>query len=242
MKNTCLKIAVITIILMTNSCNEDDFYKGEGELVSKEISIEEFNEIIVLGSHEVNISHGSVQKVEVTGHANIIDRIDKHVHDNRWYLELKKGNYRNSKLTFNIQLSQLNMAVVEGSGTLFLNHFNSNSSVTLGVLGSGKITTTTNTGCENLFINVEGSGKIYQTKEFHDLKKTDIEIIGSGRYDGFSNKTEYCNVNIEGSADCNVFVNSNLNGKIRGSGNINYIGNPTIESNISGSGKINNGN
>lgn len=237
MKNTLLNTAVFALILMT-SCSEDDLYIGEGELITKEISLENFNEIVVLGSHNVNITQGPIQKVEVTGYSNIIDRIEKHVHNNHWYVDLKKGNYRNSSLTFNIQLPILNKAIIDGSGEIFIDDFKSDESVYLGVIGSGDILATSNTGCKNLMVKIDGSGEIDLIEEFYALEKTHIEIIGTGKFNGYSSQTEICDIDIEGSSVCNVYVTSQLNVKIHGSGTINYIGNPNIESNITGSGKI----
>ena len=55
----------------------------------------------------------------------------------------------------------------------------------------------------------------------------------------FENNSHDVVVDIEGSGDCNISVNENIQARIDGSGTINYIGSPTsIEANIKGAGKI----
>ena len=92
---------------------------------------------------------------------------------------------------------------------------------------------------KNLNINLDGSGSISANDQFLNLEKLDLEITGSGNYDGFANTANQSIVHIVGSGDCNMTVNTLLKAKINGSGKINYKGNPTIESNVKGSGKIN---
>jgi len=78
--------------------------------------------------------------------------------------------------------------------------------------------------------------------EFTDLENLDLEIIGSGSFDGFPIEADQVVINIVGSADCSITATTGLKVVIDGSGTVNYKGNPTIDSNIEGSGKIINSN
>lgn len=240
MKKPLLFFAFITLFL--TACNDDDTYTGEGPIVTEELTLEAFSAIEALGSMDVIVSKGAQQKVEVTGHANIIDRIKTSVSNEVWKINLKDGSYRNADLTFNIVIPELNAASIEGSGDIDINDFSSKENVFLGIIGSGDIQLAGNMGCENLFIEIEGSGNVTANGEFIDLETADIEIIGSGSLDGFALEAEQVAVNILGSADCAVTAHINLKVDIDGSGMVRYKGDPNIESNISGSGKIINSN
>jgi hypothetical protein len=241
-KNLKMKKIIISLTLLTlivSSCTLDElFISGEGAIVTQEITLDDFKGIKSLGSSTVIISKGAVQKVEVTGHANIIERVKRNVTNEVWTIELENGNYRNSNLTYKITLPILNKAIIEGSGEIIINDFESSENVTLKIMGSGNIETNSNIGCENLNVIIEGSGNLSAKKDFLNLNKLSVDIYGSGSYFGFENKTSECDIYVDGSGDCNIFASEQLNVKIKGSGDIRYKGQPAINSDISGSGKI----
>jgi len=232
----------ILIALFLVSCDDDDTYTGEGPIVIEELTLQDFSGIEAIGSMDIIISEGAEQKVEVTGHANIIERVETSVSNGIWKVKLKDGSYKNADLTFNIVIPMLNRASIEGSGDISINDFTSVDDVYLGIIGSGNIDLDENNGCANLVVYIEGSGDINAKEAFEDIENLDVEIIGSGSFDGFPVEADQVIINIVGSADCTVTANIGLKVDIEGSGIVSYKGNPTIESNISGSGKILNAN
>lgn len=238
MKNISL-ITVISCLLFIGCTNDDFFITGQGEITTQEIELEEFHSIAMSGSHEVIISKGTVQKITVTGYSNIIERLKRTVKYNVWDISLKNGNYKNGELIINITIPNTNGINLSGSGIILVNDFSSEEKVTIKNAGSGHIELNKNSGCKSLSISIDGSGKVYANKQFENLHQLNIDIDGSGNYYGPKNSTNICNVSINGSAQCNVFVNDYLNVKISGSGEVNFTGNPDIDSTISGSGRIN---
>lgn len=240
MKKTFLFSILIALFIV--SCDDDDTYTGEGPIVTEELNLEDFYGIEAIGSMDIVISEGAEQKVEVTGHTNIIKRVETSVSNGIWTVKLKDGSYKNADLTFNIVIPMLNRASIEGSGGISVNDFTSEASVYLGIIGSGNIQLDENDGCSNLVVEIEGSGRVNAKEEFEDIESLDVEIIGSGSFDGFPVEADQVIINIVGSADCAITANIGLKVDIDGSGTVSYKGNPTIESNISGSGKIINAN
>ena len=240
MKKALLFSTLITLFFI--SCDDDDTYTGEGPIVTEELNLEDFSGIEALGSMDIVISEGTEQKVEVTGHANIIERVETSVSNGIWKVKLKDGSYKNADLIFNIVIPMLNRASIEGSGDILINDFNSVEDVYLGIIGSGNIQLDENDGCANLVVEIEGSGHVNAKEAFEDIESLDVEIIGSGSFDGFPVEADQVIIDIVGSADCDVTANIGLKVDIDGSGIVSYKGNPTIESNISGSGKIINTN
>lgn len=239
MKNLYILSAIIAL-LITSCTNDNLFIRGEGDIITQEIDISTFDKIAMLGSHNVIISKGAEQKVEVTGHANIINRLKRNVNSGEWEIELEKGNYRNADLTVRIVIPTINSVELFGSGKITLNDLSSDEYLSVRIIGSGDIELNENIGCKNLDVRIDGSGNIYAKNNFIDLKNLSIDILGSGNYIGTMNTSENCSISIEGSSRCDINVSNELKVKITGSGVVNYNGDPTsIISDISGSGKIN---
>jgi len=182
MKNLIAICALFALLFI--SCS-DDSYVGEGPIVTEEIVIDAFSAIENIGSNNVEIEKGSVQKVEVTGHANIIDRLKRDVSGNTWQIELQDGSYKNADLSVHITVPEMNRAILEGSGMIVLNDFKSQEQVSLGIYGSGDIEVHGNEGCKNLNLEIEGSGSIFALEEFSDNEITNLRIIGSGSIIGY---------------------------------------------------------
>jgi len=224
--------------LLCISC-QDDNITGTGPIVTEEITIDNFVGIETYGDDIVNITYGDIQKVTVTGHSNIIDKLERDVQEGIWDIELENGSYRNAQLTINIVMSKLNYIELVGSGNVDVANFKSDTNVEISIYGSGNISLNGNSGCENLDVYIEGSGVIYDMDDFVDLVNSEIKIEGSGAYNGFPNSTVNCEVNIIGSGICNVNVETLLDVKISGTGVVNYKGYPTIKTDITGLGEVN---
>lgn len=244
MKTLNLKTVVILAIsiILTACSNDDDCTVGSGTIITETISINSFSGIITSGSDNVNITQSDVQEVKVTGYPNIINRIKKSVSNGMWKIELEDGCYKNSDLTFDIKVPNINLLQLEGSGNIVLNDFINQGPLSLNIEGSGNIDLNANQGTEQLDIVISGSGKVRGHSNFENLVNLNIEVYGSGSCDLFPIETNNCMIDIEGSSTCNVFVNDYLDVSITGSGIINYKGYPTIDQNINGTGSVNDAN
>lgn len=244
MKTLNLKTVVILAIsiILTACSNDDDCTVGSGTIITETISLNAFSGIITSGSDNVTITQSDVQEVKVTGYPNIINRVKKTVSNGVWNIELEDGCYKNSDLTFDIKVPNINLLELEGSGNIVLNDFINQGPLSLNIEGSGNIDLHANQGTEQLDIVISGSGKVQGSSNFENLENLNIEIYGDGSCNLFPLETNTCMINIEGSSICNVFVNDYLDVVIDGSGTINYKGYPTIDQSINGSGSINDAN
>ena len=235
--NTAL---IVTTIITTLSCSKDDLcIAAHGNVITKEITMADFSGIEATGNDHVSIIQGDIQKVEVTGHSNIVDKLETDVKNGIWEIELENGCYTgDTELSIEIVVPNMNKIKLEGSGNIEVGDFNDQIDMEVEVVGSGNIVMQGNTGTVNLFIDIEGSGDISIMKDFADLTMLDIDIDGSGNYEGFNNITDKCSINSTGSGSSNVYVRDLLDVKITGSGNVYYKGNPQINADITGSGEI----
>lgn len=102
------------------------------------------------------------------------------------------------------------------------------------VAGSGDATATgLTTG--SLQVAVHGSGSVRLTG---NADSSDVEISGSGEYDGINLESATARVQVSGSGDAAVRASEALDVGISGSGTVAYSGDPAVSQNISGSGEL----
>ena len=243
-KNIALLFVTLFALALISSCSmiSTDCVKGKGTITTSELSIGNFTGIDLAIANDVTISQGAVQKVEVTGHPNIIDKIKTNVSDNVWRIDFKSGCYKDYKLSVNITMPVLNYVGLSGTGDVTVNDFTEQSKLALDLSGTGDIILNNFEGIDNLSILLSGTGDIKANKNISTLKTLNCGISGTGDYIGFNISCENSTVNSSGTGDCQLTVSKTLTAKISGTGNIYYKDQPTINKNISGTGSIINKN
>ncbi len=241
------------------SCDSLDFIEGMGPIVEQELDLKEFSKISNDCSLDVHISEGTRQKVIAKGHQNIIDRVRTSVINNEWSIDLQEGSYRNFKCEIFIEMPNLELAKVDGSGDISIENFTAES-LHLHIDGSGNITMDEGlTSSEELIVEVDGSGEIYITDLDAKDVKVDIDgsgditlrgtcdfnkvkVFGSGDFRGFALEAEDCEIKVNASGDSEVNVIEDLEVIIEGSGDVYYKGSPDVNQRIDGSGRLINAN
>lgn len=193
MKKSNLIIVAIAIAgLLTQSCTKDRI-EGLGEIDTVILQMDQFTGIAYEGSMDVYITYGETQEVKVTGHPNIISRIETDVINGVWVMELENGNYSNFELTFYLTLPAINEVSNSGSGNIHVTQFTNQPEMEVNIYGSGgfmgfpiqvadcKIRIEGSGECEvnvteELNAAIKGSGNIYY--KGHPRITTDIK--GSG--------------------------------------------------------------
>ena len=237
-------LALLTVLLALPSCNDDEnnCIRGAGALETRMLTIDAFTGINALGSYNVEIKPGPIQRVEVSGFPNVIDRMKTAVVGGIWNIELEEGCYDNLTLGVVITLPQIRNITLTGSGNIDVEHFADQADLDVSIIGSGNISMKSFTGTKNFSASIVGSGDFIGTFDFVDLEMLAIAIAGSGSFQGFPIRTDVCTINIAGSGDSEVYVNDILNVTITGSGDVRYLGDPVVDANISGSGQVINAN
>jgi hypothetical protein len=82
-----------------------------------------------------------------------------------------------------------------------------------------------------------GTGDVVITDSFTQ-QNMKIDLEGTGSFLGFNLTANNCQVDISGTGNCEITVNSSLDVSIDGTGNVYYKGNPNIQEDISGTGKV----
>lgn len=222
---------------MTSNCT-----KGEGVITTKTLSIATFNGVDLGFASNVTINQGPSQKVEATGHPNIIDLVTTSVSNGIWFIGLSGTCQKEYELSIEITVPDISQLTLSGSGDLVANNFSNQSGLNVNLKGSGDITLNEFEGITNLDINLGGSGNLLGNNDILSLTTLNLINSGSGNYSGFKISSDDCTVNLSGSGNCELTARNTLNATIGGSGNIHYKGMPTITQNISGSGVLTDAN
>jgi len=239
-KSIYLVIAMISLALSFQSCEKELFcVDGDGPIVSRTLDLDPFTGINSMGADQVFISQGDEQKVVATGHANIIERLERRVDEGIWDIRLEDDHcYWNYELTIYITVPDIRDIRITGSADIVVNDFEKQEDLYIKITGSGDVELHDFLGCKSLEIDVLGSGDIDCDGTFDSLSELDIKVAGSGNFDGFKAETENCYIEVSGSGNCNVAVLDKLDVEITGSGNIYYRGTPAVYTNITGSGDL----
>ncbi len=82
-----------------------------------------------------------------------------------------------------------------------------------------------------------GSGNV-RVSDPMSVDQMEVSLLGSGGFFGFSLATSRCQVDIDGSGNCEISANNDLDVVIDGSGSVYYKGSPSIHEDITGSGRV----
>jgi hypothetical protein len=237
-----IKISSILILLFTLSlsgCFKDWFcVEGEGDIETKILVLPAITGISLEEAADVHIMQGEEQIIEVTGHENILDRLQNDVNGGIWEIDLGRECFDHLDLTINITIPVLDEVHLSSSGRITVDDFTGQDKLDVSLTGSGDIIFGSFEGPETLDIKITGSGKVAGYQPFPGLKELNLNLTGSGSFDGFAMVTDSCNARISGSGDLFVHVEEYLKVRITGSGDLHYKGNPIIDATITGSGKI----
>ena len=132
-------VVVVSSLAILTSC-DSNCVKGSGDIVTRQIELEQINGLVAYGSFEVNIKQGAKQEITATGHANVIDLLSKKVNDGIWHIDFKADCVSNLDLIINITVPDIEEVTMVGSGNINVEDFENQQTVNFEVAGSGALT------------------------------------------------------------------------------------------------------
>ncbi|MCU0372028.1 MAG: DUF2807 domain-containing protein [Ignavibacteria bacterium] len=209
--------------------------KGNGNIVTKTISVSSFSKISALGSFDVILNQTGTEKVVVEGDENLIQYFKADVSGSELSLNFSKNNLKPTKFIVHVDVKNINKVEVTGSGDLKTGSTITADKFKLDHVGSGNLDF--DVSSKELKIEVTGSGdaKINAKADVFKLEHTgsgnavlsfdnpsasiDIEHTGSGNFSAVLKST---NAKLEnsGSGDFTASgITTNLKLENNGSGN-----------------------
>jgi hypothetical protein len=250
--------------LLLSGCIPFHIVRGDGDLVTKEISVGDYSKIKAAKATSVEIVYtqsGDNTPLTVTADRNILDRYDIRVesgelkilplaeYDDRFMFNPTKFTVTTSSSA----LSRIDMAggvvftadsrlegeelriETAGSATVNLNDTVAIGDIKISTAGSATVNAPALEG-RSFDCEIAGSGKI---NAGGNVEKASFDIAGSGKVKAFDLQVEEMGCDISGSGNIEISVSRTIRANIAGSGSIKYKGDPQdIRKDVAGSGSI----
>lgn len=243
MKKLSLIVGILFIVSTPTQAQwwgSSETVKGNGEMTSEKRNTDDYDEISLVGSMDVELVSGTEGNLTVEAESNLQEYITTEVNDKTLKISVKKGYNlrpsRNNGIKVIVPFKDIAAIEVTGSGDLWNSDPIKAKNFSTKLTGSGDIKL--NMEVENLKGAVTGSGDIELAGKARDF---DCKVTGSGDFKAFDLKAENVEATVMGSGDIQISVNNSLKAKVMGSGDIKYKGNPENQDfKTSGSGSISN--
>ena len=239
------KIAILSLtVLLTTSCSAQwgKGIKGNGNSVSIDRSVGDYDGIAVAGWFDVDLVDGKEGQLTLEGEENLLEYIVTEVKNGKLTIRTEKGvNLKPSRGTEGIRVTvpveSIDEVNLSGSGDIVGQTTLKASDFKSAMSGSGDITLELDT--DSMTATMSGSGDMNLSGKTRDFEAT---ISGSGDIKAYDLEADNVNATISGSADIKVTALKMLKARVSGSGDISYRGNPQkVDTKTSGSGDVTRG-
>lgn len=233
MKQRILILGLIALI-GSSACIKRSFLPA-GPVVTEDRDPGEFDKVRVEGSMDVHLLQDTTFRVRVKARQQMLGYIETYVASGRLFISERSHRFGNrGPMDIYVSIDTMQAIDLFGSGDVFGGVASGNSGH-IGLNGSGNVDLYYEVP-KRMDVDIVGSGNVQLKGSAHAL---DLNIDGSGNFNGKAYPVALCDVRIEGSGNADVFVTDTLNAYISGSGNINYWGNPKqVNRSIDGSGNV----
>lgn len=249
-----------TLLALLPGCSMFNIVKGDGNLVTNEISIGEYDGISITGSSDINYTQSdAVPGLTVTVDKNIFDMYEFKVADRKLLVQPKQ-EFETSAISptkFIVTTNSKELKQAELAGHVV---FKTDAPLTTGQLviemaGAGDINLNDSVKADKLQIKLAGSatlnapavrvgsfaGKVAGSGTFNlsgSAEKASFEIAGNGDVNAFGLQISDLRCEIAGNGTVEASVSTSIVAEVAGRGNIKYKGSPTISKEIGGIGSI----
>lgn len=240
MKKSNLLLASLAIILIFTqvSCHMMSV-KGNGNLVTKEISVSDYQALAVQGGNiELTYTQSEgAPYLQIETDQNILDLLEIKVNGDE--LKIRPLNKRTSinptRFVIKTNSKGLKDLKIAGSGEGRIKGFLKSNELELGIAGSGSLTVDS-LDVQELECDIAGSGEMFLAGK---AEKTKVKSAGSCNVKAFDLITERLDYKMAGSCNIDITVNQEISAKMAGSGELRFKGNPAqIHNNSAGSCSI----
>lgn len=211
-----------------------DTDSGNGNVITEERKLTDFQSVKASGSIDVEINMADDFSVRVENDENLLEYVITEVKGGVLEVYYKNGIYLNDHAKVYISAPSLNEITCSGSADMDIREtLQNDNQILIRSSGSGDISGHVETPA--IHIVSSGSGDIKLSGKTRELTS---ESSGSGDVNCENLKSEKAEVKISGSSDVKVFASVGLKVFISGSGDVFYSGNPpNPEIRTSGSGE-----
>ncbi len=228
-------VCVLMSVIVMTSCKMSAFkngVKGNGNMVSKEIAIDDYNSISVSDKFDIvytqKVDEKPYLRIEID--ENLVNYVSTTVENSKLTIEsTSEINPKHYKIyTNSTSLSELS---VGGINDIELKDSIYSENLQISGSGAGHITAK-NLHCKNININMSGIADITLGGEASNLN---MSVSGKANINAYELKSENADCSVSGMGYVDIYASQVLSAHVSGVGKINYKGNPK-EKNLSTSG------
>ena len=231
---TILFLFAICCLLTENSYTSILGTKGSGKVIENKREVGKFNNVVLKGSGDIQISQGDVYSVSIETDDNIMDLIKTETNQTSLII-YSEENIDPTKLIIRITTPDIKGFKIEGSGDIENKTPIKTSDLILRIDGAGDIKLK-NIEAIKVSAKISGSGDILVSGKTNLAR---ISIFGSGDINFSELESDIVKAEIAGSGDCKVWAKDELDIRISGSGDFQYKGEPKVfKTKTTGSGSI----
>lgn len=207
--------------------------RGSGDVVSEARDVTGFDEVVLQGSGTVRIEVTGTESLVIEAEDNLMDRLTSDVVSGRLELGVDGSISPTEEIVYMITAANLEGVTIAGSGDATADEVTGARFNTV-VSGSGDIEVPS-VEVDDVSVRITGSGSIVLSGDADELE---VDISGSGVFEGLDLVTHTADVTVSGSGDALVNVTGTLDARVSGSGDIEYVGSPAVDASTTGSGNI----
>lgn len=258
MKKYFFILAMAMILLSFNACMDFDYIsgnydKGNGDIETYTITVEDFSSIDVRCSGKVYVHKGDEEKVEVKIDKNLYSNLDIDVKDGELVVDLNNA----TPTVFEVHITSSNIHKIQSFGSADITmdgKFSLSGDFNLEMDGSGDVyiqdisaddINIENNGsgdlkiygyCDNTYIKLAGSG---DCQFLGKAQIAEINLLSSGNLDMRNAENNFATAKLDGSGHLRIKTSGTLSLQIYGSGNAYLYDQPAIlNTDIDGSGRV----
>lgn len=235
-KTLALTLALCTITLSNAQWKR---VKGNGNTVTIERSVGEYDRVALAGWFDVELVDGNEGELTLKGESNLLEYIKTEVKDGKLTIKQRKGvNLRpsnwNEGILITVPVEDVDGVSLSGSGDIVGKTTLKSDNFKTSISGSGDISLEIE--AKRVDASMSGSGDMNLSGRATDFE---VSVSGSGDIRAYDLEADFVDAQVSGSADIKITANEMLKARVSGSGDISYKGNPKkIDTKSSGSGDI----
>lgn len=170
---------LLMICLLAFSCKE--YVTGNGNIISDERTVDEFNTVELLGAANAEIIHGNEFSVSVKCYENIVPLVKTTVSDGKLTVStIKDINLANTSIEIQITCPALQAVTLSGAGNMVISSFHQpNMKVSLNGAGNAKFS---DSECDTVYATLSGAGNMHVNAKSY-LEAT-LNGVGNIEYAG----------------------------------------------------------
>lgn len=212
--------------------------KGNGNIISKNITTSDYDEIGVAGAFHVTLIEGSEGKITLKGEENLLEYVIIETNGDELKIKTEKGfnlqPSRGNKIEIKIPVKAISTVSLAGSGDIISSFTLKSDQFKMSLAGSGDIKL--HLEAKKIEAKLAGSGDIVLKGITENLEAS---VAGSGDINAFDLVAQNSKVNVSGSGNISTNCSEFIEARVAGSGDIEYKGKPKkVDTKVAGSGKI----